>query len=95
MKHTLVVALVALTAGFATPSFAAPFSVDDLLSATKLAMADFTAKNPVHAPHYTGFKTWISGEESRVKVYVLHNDAPLDFSFLCHKHDGKIECHAQ
>lgn len=95
MKHTLAVALAALTATFATASFAAPFSIADLLAATKIANDDFAAANPLHAPHWTGYKAWKSGDESKIKIYVDHNGAPLDFNFLCHKHDGNIECHAQ
>lgn len=95
MKRTFVTALVVLSAGFASASFAAPFSVGDLLSATKMATDTFVAANPGHSAHFTGYKAWLSGDESKVKIYVDHNGMAMDFNYLCHKHDARIECHAQ
>lgn len=95
MKKTLITAMTVLMGTLAVPSIAAPFSVADLLSATKIATDDFAVKNPTHAPHFTGYKAWLSGDESKVKVYVDHNGMPMDFSYLCHNHDAHIECHAQ
>ncbi len=95
MKKTWFIALVAFVSSFSSMSFAAEFSVADLLAATKVAMDDFTAQNPTHADHFTGYKVWKSGEEAKAKVYVTHNGMNMDFNYLCHKHDSKLECHAQ
>lgn len=81
---------------FVVPTLAwAAFSPDDLVDTTKIAIADFTAANPDHVAHFTGFKAWKSDEDARVKIYVDHDGHAMEFNFTCHKHDEGIECHAQ
>ncbi len=95
MKHKLFVLVAGFSATFATASFAAEFTVAELLSATKIAVDDFARLNPTHVDHFTGYKAWKSGEESKVKVYVDHSGMKMDFTFACHKHEADLECHAQ
>lgn len=90
--HQLFLAFA--VAGFGT-SVAAQFTTDELLSATKSTIEVFRKEQPEHATHFTGYKAWLSGEEAKVKVYATHEGMTMDFSFLCHKHDDSIECHAQ
>lgn len=93
------VALAALYALCVTPALAAPFSVDDLLAVTKLAVEDLKKTKPEHAEHFYGYKSWLSGDESKVKVYVKHDGMTMDFNYTCHKHshgeEVELECHAQ
>lgn len=88
----LVSAFVLITSSQMT--FAA-FTIDELQTATKAAVETFAKMNPDHVVHFTGYKAWKSGEESKVKVYITHDGANSEYNYLCHKHDGLIECHAQ
>lgn len=88
--------IVTLGLALAASSVAsAAFSVPDLHSASNLAVADVLKNNPSHGDHLTGYKTWKSGEDAKVKVYVDHSGMAMEFNFLCHKHDTGVECHAQ
>ena len=79
---------------FAQTSLAA-MSFENLQELTKLSFADFSAAHPDHVAHFTGFKTWLTGEDGRVKLYVNHDGMPMEFNYLCHSHDGQLECHHQ
>jgi hypothetical protein len=69
--------------------------MSELQDATKVAVADFAAENPGHVEHFTGFKSWLSDDDARVKIYVNHNGMNMEFNFLCFKQAGGIECHVQ
>ena len=84
---------IALALFAASPALAA-FTINELHTATTLAVTDFVKSNPGHSDHFTGYKSWKSGEEAKVKVYATHNGANMEFNYVCHKHPG-IECHAQ
>lgn len=73
----------------------AAFSIEELHTATKTAVDNFRNEHKEHVTHFTGYKSWLSGEDSKVKVYVTHDGMNMDFTYLCHKHDAAIECHAQ
>lgn len=73
----------------------AAFSIDELFAATKTAVESFKKENASHVEHFTGYKAWISGEDSKVKVYANHEGMTMEFNYLCHKHDASVECHAQ
>ena len=77
------------------PLALAAFSIEELHTATKTAVTEFTSDHSEHVEHFTGYKSWLSGEESKVKVYVTHDGMNMNFTYLCHKHDGSVECHAQ
>lgn len=93
------VALASLFALFAVPVMAAPFSVADLHTATKLAVEDMIKTKPEHAEHFYGYKSWLVDDESKVKVYVKHDGMVMAFDYNCHKHahgtEIEFECHAQ
>ena len=72
----------------------AAFTPTELLEATRIAVADFSADNPDHVEHFIGYKAWKSGEDARVKIYVDHDGMTMEFNFTCHKHDEGTECHA-
>lgn len=93
MKKRIVVGVFGslMTAGQA---FAA-FSIDELHEATRAATETFVAANADHVEHFTGYKSWKSGEDARVKIYVSHDGMNMEFNYLCHKHETEIECHAQ
>lgn len=79
---------------FGTSAMAA-FSIDELQAAAASALDDFKQNNPGHVPHFTGYKAWNSGEDSKVKIYVSHDGMNMEFNYLCMKHDTSIACHAQ
>lgn len=92
MKRFLIATLGVLA--FSQASFAA-MSFADLQQVTQLAYTDFSTAHPDHVVHFTGFKTWISGETSRVKVYVNHEGMAMEYSYLCERHETALECHHQ
>ncbi len=73
----------------------AAFSIDELHAATKIAVDNFRRANTGHVEHFMGYKSWKSGEDSKVKIYVNHEGMTMEFNYLCHKHDAAIECHDQ
>lgn len=80
---------------FASTQAMAAFSLDELHVATATGISELTKTAPEHIPHVNAYKTWISGEDAKVKLYVAHDGMNMEFNYLCHKHPGKIECHAQ
>lgn len=91
MKTSTIFA-IAIAATVSTPTFAA-FTTDQVIEATKLAVADFNLS--AHAQHFVGFKSWKSGEEAKVKIYFKHDGMNMESDYTCHDHDGDIECHGQ
>ena len=91
-KHALASVVALVLAG---GSAMAAFSVTEMHTATASAVADFMKNNPAHVAHFTGYKTWKSGDDVKVKVYVAHDGMSMDFNYVCHKHGSNIECHAQ
>jgi hypothetical protein len=81
--------------GFSGGAAQAAFSIAELQQATKLASDTFEAEHRDHVDHFVGFKSWKSGEDSKVKIYVTHDGMNMEFNYLCHKHDDKVECHVQ
>lgn len=95
MKRVLNGAFVAVgLVGLAGNSFAA-FNFDELQNVTKLAYDDFVVWQPDHVEHFTGYKSWLSGDDARVKVYVNHDGMNMEFNYICHKHEEGPECHRQ
>ena len=94
MKNLFVAALGVLSlAPMAFGADVLPFP--DLQTVTKLAFDDFTVAQPTHVVHFTGFKTWQSADDARVKIYVNHDGMAMEFNYLCHKHETGLECHRQ
>ena len=89
----LAVCGLVLFSGKSTAEEAVGF--DMIQAQTKLAYADFLVAQPLHAPHFFGFKSWLSGDDTRVKIYVLHNGMNMEFSYTCHVHEEGPECHRQ
>ena len=79
---------------FVTTQAFGAFTPTQLISASQIAIADFEVANPDHAVHFTGFKSWKTGEDAKVKIYVDHDGHAMEFNYLCHKHDNELECHA-
>jgi len=90
IKRTLFTGAATLAIFISTNSWAA-FSTDQVIEATKLAVADFNLS--AHAQHFVGFKSWKSGEEAKVKIYFKHDGMNMESDYTCHDHDGEIECH--
>ena len=87
---------VAMTvAGLLSSVAHAAFSIEELNQATVLAVNDFKAANQAHVAHFSGYKSWKSGDDVKVKIYVNHSGSTMEFNYVCHKHGPEIECHAQ
>ena len=87
-------ALIASLGAFANNAHA-EVDFDKLQVLSKLAYTDFSAANPSHVEHFTGFKAWKSGDDGRVKIFVNHDGMAMEYSYLCHFHDEGPECHLQ
>ena len=90
-RSAIVAAFVLAAAGSAQA--ATGFTIAEVLQASKLATDKFAAENPDHVEHFVGYKSWKTGEEAKVKVYVTHDGMNMEFNYNCHKHDDGIECH--
>ena len=93
----VLASILASMSSFAATGFAAAVELDfnGLQTISKVAFTDFTAANPAHVQHFTGFKAWKSGDDGRVKIYVNHDGMAMEFSYLCHFYDEGPECHLQ
>lgn len=92
MKNLIFIASVLLsTSAFAMEGFTA----EQLITATQTSIAQFNQSNSSHAAHLSGFKTWISGMDAKVKLYVSHDGMNMDFNYLCQNHGGAIHCTVQ
>lgn len=89
--------LLLVSSAFLTSSMPAQaaFNVIEMHAATESAVVHFLKNNPAHADHLFGYKTWKSGEDVKVKVYVTHAGLNMEFNYVCHKHETNIECHFQ
>ena len=72
-----------------------PLSQDDLISATKSALTDYSTNNPEHAKHVSGFRTLTSDADAKVKIYVNHDGMAMESDYLCVRQGSALECHAQ
>lgn len=94
MKKTMLAGF-ALTLALGSSAAFGAFSIEQLHDATKKATDDFTTANPDHVEHFVGYKTWKSGEDAKVKIYVSHDGMNMEFNYVCHIHDSGVECHGQ
>ena len=78
-----------------SPAAFGAFSIAELVAANSLALKDFESKQASHVAHFNGYKAWKSGEDAKVKIYVLHDGMNMEFDYVCHKHLDAMECHAQ
>lgn len=91
-----IIALASLIClGSTLPAMALPFSADQLVLATQSALVEFNKSNSSHGVHLTGFKTWISAEDAKVKIYVNHDGMNMDFNYLCQMQQNVVVCSAQ
>ena len=68
------------------------FSPTELVQGTMVAMDVFKTENPDHMVHLSGFKTWKSGADAKVKFYVAHDGMNMEYNYLCLKHESQIHC---
>jgi len=68
---------------------------DDLQAVTKLAYEDFVAAHPDMAAGFNGYKAWQSGDDAKVIIYMSHDGMSMQYSYVCHRHEEGLECHAQ
>jgi hypothetical protein len=88
------VLLVSACAMFVSGQTFAAFSVPELEEASHAALTNFQNAHPDHLQQFTGFRSWISGDDAKVKVYVNMDpeNYNTEFDFLCQKHDSAVEC---
>jgi hypothetical protein len=94
MKKIISASAMIASLGFASAG-RAEVDFDQLQALSKVAFSDFSAANPDHVQHFTGFKAWKSGDDGRVKIYVNHDGMAMEYTYLCHFHDEEPECHLQ
>lgn len=68
------------------------FSPEQLVKATDVALKSYAAENSAHGTHVTGFKTWKSGAEAKVKIYIDHNGMAMESNYVCQEHSGQVHC---
>lgn len=68
------------------------FNPTELIQATTIAMDVFKTANPDHIVHLTGFKTWKSGADAKVKFYITHDGMNMEYNYLCLKQETQIHC---
>lgn len=89
-KLFLLLATVSLSNG----ALAAEFSAGDLVQATQVALKMFSDASPGHVVHITGFKTWKSGADAKVKIYMTHDGMAMETNYQCTGAGGQIRCTA-
>ncbi len=95
MKHTIKILVTSLVMTFSFRSLAEEpqgFSPTELVQGTTVAMDVFKTENPDHMVHLSGFKTWKSGADAKVKFYVNHDGMNMEYNYLCLKHETQIHC---
>jgi hypothetical protein len=70
------------------------FIPTELVQATSIAMELFKTANPDHIVHLSGFKTWKSGVDAKVKFYVAHDGMNMEYNYSCLKQENRIHCSA-
>ncbi len=94
MKYLNSILILVAFGLFVNQAFGA-FNIEELQAVTKLALEDFKKTQVEHTPHFFGYKSWKSGEDAKVKIYVNHDGMKMEFDYVCHKHADKMECHGQ
>lgn len=95
MKNRITKALVGTLVALSSSSAFAAFNVEELHIATKAAVSELTKAAPEHVAHISGYKTWVSAEDAKVKLYISHDGMTMEFNYLCNRHPGSIDCHVQ
>lgn len=95
MKRSFVKMGLVFGALFVASHARAEFSIQEMHRASETAVADFLNHQPAHASHFTGYKTWRSKDEAKVKIYVSHHGMNMEFDYACQKSASGVECFAQ
>src|SRR4051812_3123058 len=92
MKRSItILAALTLTTLTSASAFAA-FNSDQMLEAASIALQKFNAGN-AHAQHFTGFKSWQSADDAKIKIYINHNGMAMEANYTCHvEADTQITC---
>ncbi len=97
-KFAFGIAALALLAG--VPAIAdedhGNITIQEMQQLTGMAIDEFSKENVDHVQHLSGWKTWRSAADIKVKLYVAHDGMNMEFNYNCHKHgNGKLQCHAE
>lgn len=90
---------LAMTGLLCASSAWAAFTPEQLVEATRVALADFKESQAAHADHFTGFKAWKSGDAGMVRIYIRHHGTEAEFNYHCVEieptdESPPVECHA-
>jgi hypothetical protein len=90
MTLSFTVSLLAATA------IAAPtgFSAAELVQASQVSLKLFSETTPDHVVHITGFKSWKSANDAKVKIYMTHDGMTMESNFHCTLNNGQVRCTA-
>jgi len=85
-----------LTTVTTVTAVAAPtgFSAVELVQASQVSLKLFTDTTPDHVIHITGFKSWKSANDAKVKIYMTHDGMSMESNFHCTMNNGQIRCTA-
>lgn len=70
------------------------FSTADLVTASQVALKLFIDENGAHSAHVTGFKTWKTGSDAKVKVYMNHDGMTMEHNYQCALQGSQVMCSA-
>ncbi len=93
MFSTFALSAVAV---FSVTAMAAPvgFSAAELMQATQVSLKLFTDTTPDHVVHISGFKSWKSANDAKVKIYMTHDGMTMESNFHCTLNNGQVRCTA-
>lgn len=90
-----VAAMLMFSLSLANQGSAGTLTITEIQDTAKVALANFQKDHAEHVMHFTGYKAWLTGEDSKVLVYVNHDGMVMQYQYLCQKHENGTECHAQ
>jgi hypothetical protein len=85
--------LLAACVAFSSTAALAAFSPDRLIDANKAALEVFKKGfSNMNASDITGFKSWKSGDDAKVAVYMDMDGSPMETDYDCTDNNGKLDC---
>lgn len=67
----------------------------ELLEITRLSLDDYTATNPEHAKHVSGFKTLTVKADGKVTINISHEGMTMASNYYCVRQEKTFVCTEQ
>jgi hypothetical protein len=85
--------LVSLTLVLSSTAAMAAFTTERLLDANKAALDAFKVGFPtMKVSDITGFKTWKSGDDAKVAIYMDMSGMPMETDYDCTDSGTQLDC---